>query len=1355
MQEILVNPQNFQENFGWNWDVQTPDPIRADTQACLNEAQRLIHEVWISADPYNSLTESFESQRETCRQNMCDLRGSLSEDISRLLTTPIEEMTPEELQEGLQYTQEEYQNFSWWRGTRLLRWLWSRLWIETSNTIERLCDIQDKTHANLAQERILNLLCWDWFVDNGYNQEYLHTFNNEEWGNQVINMSVFENSLQETPPSEWNSLALVNYFKMLDSQGDFNISMLLEKLGANQIIALWDLWKTSPNGPAMNYFQNNESLKWIVDGVTSISFESMIFSWDMENFEQISELFDAASIEDRQVIQDTIHGLLYNALYDGNIEQLRNIADIENIWGLNEWMYRFTKESARKMLLANETIHSLEALYVWGPDVSDIAKALILSAINSVGLWEDGEIQFSLDGINSIIQEYNAENNAQYPTLWDEYLQFLESIFNTNALIGEYGESLSRLSDINARISEIQAQLWDENIQSEEKEALQRELYWLYTQQYWTSRTASEQVMNLEEHMINLNNFNAHIINIDINNPEHVTFLLNDVQWRVWLIKNTDDFLVFYEQLGSEQQQNVNIDIISSSLLLDERVLRIFIERDTLRDNIIWQLPSQIFKDRQLCELIFKNGRFHYGVLINEMIANNAYDTSLEILRSFLELEDQNGEKILSNSENLRYFKMALNSEILQELFWDSWDEDENTIQNWERLLENIRMVWTPQMFASENQPNDPVSFEVIRQESSEFSTGYNETEHENSIMSYINSHEINNEILEVILERVANPTERYTWRLVNFILMRLNPNNSEHMDFAKQIVEANQILYIQLNSAFRIHPDIIQAMSQYNVPAQDNNDTYIFNALIRNIFNAENKYELFALYLQWLNMNWNSIATIRDRRIYESLIIRFFQERNEDWAIILNWELNENQSQIIEEFLEWDIERQEIDRLASILHQIDESAESDLREILNRNGISVEQSEVIINLVMSGDRWLTFQRALRDALLIWLSNTSENNKLEIAGWIIQDILDLRANTSNQIWQTYRTYLSDWLLNNTQLELMQWNRFLTENGGLNVDLILDDYQEQIRNWVITDSENDMELFISNLDIPEEIKRVYLDLIKEVINSQNIEWEDIIAAEIIRQIGDNAEITRVFWESNFDLYWNAREEFRRAVASWELRLSWNFRQNFQEYQEIRNNNTGARLSENWSISNLSTNFRERVENGTWGNFILTTADGRRIPVTRKDISIIDGSPEAERNLVNAYDIFQNEWLERIWQHKDSLMQAIGSNDTTGMQFNLRDGNYLDQREMNYLLSSILYITTENNEYREVWLSLDDTISKVRRETQWAFWEENVRNIGQWENMLENTFINKFTMRNQWDEGRFNFSAFSRALRWDFS
>lgn len=1297
MQERHVNPNGIPEHTSWE-QLPIPNPVRDETFSLLWDTQEIIATTECDIHSYNEATSDFEQGRQNCEWESREARAELMQDIGVT-------------------------------GRLQNRW----------------------------KEIILGMRYWPDIIEQWFTDTHILWYNNIDW-NYVIEISDFENTLQGTLPSEWNSLALMNYFKMLDSKEEFNIWTVIEKLWTTQVIALGDLWRTEPNWPAMSYFQENEALSWIVDGVSQINFENILQTMEREDFRIISELFDAASESDKNIIKEKIHMVLFEVLEAWEeIDFLSRIAWTDNIEWVNQWIFMYTTLKARSMLTVDGTIKAFENMYndpldwtwTW-PEVSHIFRSILLTAIQWRWFSVDGEIEFNFEWINDIVTQYNTNNNNHYPLVWEEFIWYLEWIFSSNNLNSQYIQALTEMDSVSERIRYLQQEL-SQDIPDGQREANQIELQNLYRRQFQTSVRAAETQRELENHMLNLDNFNAQIINIDVRNSEHVSFLLNDIQWRVWLIKNIDDFIVFYEQLNHEQQQSIDIDVISGSLLLDERVLRIFIERDSLRDNIIWKLPNQIFKDKWLCELIFKNSRFHYGVLINEIIANNTYDTSLEILRSFLELEDENGEKILSNSENLRYFKMVLNSEIIQELFWDTWDENQNIIQNWESLLENIRKVWTSEMYAGENQWNNWLSLEAPQPVMEESGRWYNKIEHENSIMSYINSHEISSEILQVILERINN--DGYTWRLVNFILMRLNTNNTEHVDFAQQIVEANQALYIQLNSAFRIHPDIIQAMSQYDVPTQDTNDTYIFNALIRNIFNAENKYELFALYLQWLPEN--SIERIRDRRIYEWFIIRFFQERNENGAIMLEWELSDNQSRIIERFLEWDIERQELDRLASTLHQIDESMESDLREILNRNGISVEQREVIVNLVMSGDRSLTFQRALRDALLRWLSNTSESNKLEIAGWIIQNILDLRANTSNQIWQTYRTYLSDWLLNNIQLELMQWNRFLTENGGLNVDLILDDYQEQIQNWIITDSGSDIELFISNLDIPEEIKRVHLDLIKGVINNQNIEWVDIIATARIRQIGDNAEITRIFWESNFDLYWNAREEFRRAVASWELRLSWNFWQNFQEYQEIRNNNQDNRLPENWNTSNLSTDFRERVESSSWGNFLLTTEDGRKIPVTRKDISIIHGSPEAERNLVNAYDIFQNEWLERIWQHKDSLMQAIGSNDTTGMQFNLRDGNYLNERELNYLLSTILYITTENEDYREIWLSLDDTISKVRRETQWAFWEENVRNIGQWENRLENAFINKFTLRNQWDEGRFYFSAFDKALNWDFS
>jgi hypothetical protein len=174
--------------------------------------------------------------------------------------------------------------------------------------------------------------------------------------------------------------------------------------------------------------------------------------------------------------------------------------------------------------------------------------------------------------------------------------------------------------------------------------------------------------------------------------------------------------------------------------------------------------------------------------------------------------------------------------------------------------------------------------------------------------------------------------------------------------------------------------------------------------------------------------------------------------------------------------------------------------------------------------------------------------------------------------------------------------------------------------------------------------------------------------------------------------------------------------------------------------------------QRVEKWGNGEYIFSSSSGD-IPITLQDLNALDNNPEAEVNLIKLYWEFIDTWLERIWKHKDAIFKTLGNN--WGFKFNSQDGWYVDAIEANVLFSTILYTTTENPRYRETGLSLEETKAAIIRETHWAAGETNVEATWEQGNKIEKSFIDTFTMRNKGDEGRFNYTAFNKALKWDFS
>jgi hypothetical protein len=311
-----------------------------------------------------------------------------------------------------------------------------------------------------------------------------------------------------------------------------------------------------------------------------------------------------------------------------------------------------------------------------------------------------------------------------------------------------------------------------------------------------------------------------------------------------------------------------------------------------------------------------------------------------------------------------------------------------------------------------------------------------------------------------------------------------------------------------------------------------------------------------------------------------------------------------------------------------------------------------------------------------------------------------------------------------------------------------------------REWYSSEILDCFDDEILNADKLEQLIR---DILKDN-SSYNVEdilialWSNTEDKELEKFIITHIAAGRAFATSNPE---NARR-VRESVLNWEDAstvindlVKENRENGFSfppfEERESSDSQTVPPTQQN-KVSEFSSPIMERVEK--WKNWeYIFFSSVWNIPITMEDLNALNNNPEAEVNLTNLYTNFLDTWLERLWSHKDAIFKSLWNN--WGFKFNSQDGQYVDTREANELFSTILYITTENPSYKETGLSLEETKSAIIRETHWAAGETNVEKIWEQWNKLEKSFIDKFTMRDQGDEWRFNYTAFDKALRWDFS
>lgn len=121
----------------------------------------------------------------------------------------IDDYSEIEARVALEYLNSNYNSYSGWR----------LAWFDEDNINE----LKDKRDVNVFQQRLINKILWEnneWFNENS-----VHWYNNKKW-NFIISKNEIEYNIKEKDFQELNTLALKNYFNLLDSNWTFEVNYL-------------------------------------------------------------------------------------------------------------------------------------------------------------------------------------------------------------------------------------------------------------------------------------------------------------------------------------------------------------------------------------------------------------------------------------------------------------------------------------------------------------------------------------------------------------------------------------------------------------------------------------------------------------------------------------------------------------------------------------------------------------------------------------------------------------------------------------------------------------------------------------------------------------------------------------------------------------------------------------------------------------------------------------------------------------------------------------------------------------------------------------------------------------------------
>ena len=150
-------------------------------------------------------------------------------------------------------------------------------------------------------------------------------------------------------------------------------------------------------------------------------------------------------------------------------------------------------------------------------------------------------------------------------------------------------------------------------------------------------------------------------------------------------------------------------------------------------------------------------------------------------------------------------------------------------------------------------------------------------------------------------------------------------------------------------------------------------------------------------------------------------------------------------------------------------------------------------------------------------------------------------------------------------------------------------------------------------------------------------------------------------------------------------------------------------------------------------------------GNEIKLSQQEKNMMKSNPEIAKNIVNLYDSLDKVWLSKLWNLRENIFKSV--ENTFGLQFDRKDWDFLDEREIKIFFNAILSSIWEKPMKPDLKLNIFlNEIEKINwREITWK--ERQINSY--WETRLESVFINKFMQK--WDAFGFKQEAFERALK----
>ena len=485
----------------------------------------------------------------------------------------------------------------------------------------------------------------------------------------------------------------------------------------------------------------------------------------------------------------------------------------------------------------------------------------------------------------------------------------------------------------------------------------------------------------------------------------------------------------------------------------------------------------------------------------------------------------------------------------------------------------------------------------------------------------------------------------------------------------------------------------------------------------ITDFFDIYREIDVTLYILEQLKNKYNISWNILDWKDWKNWLL----EQSEIWKIYVLWiknlehtkldKLNASQQEILMEFtnsfdkitLIEEVKWIKSD-LKSKLSNLSDSQKDNLREkwkweIKDKFWVNEQQAKEIFDILeKSEENDVNMDDQVRSILKITGSKWNEKEKILIISKIIKNynLESLEKETKKQ--------------EENKVEL--WSLWVDKKDMEEFSLIEDKLKENIKNWEKLSPEEKEKII-------QETQRNFLE---------NKYWNNPKKKEIFALFGEinkwNKKIAKIQnkideAEIRIPLYkdWkiiNAKEIWVNEIAQ-----NWVFRD-------------GLFIANSWIV----------VDTNKW---MMKDKAGNEIKLSQQEKNMMKSNPEIAKNIVNLYDSLEKVWLSKLWNLRENIFKSV--ENTFGLQFDRKDWDFLDEREIKIFFNAILSSIWEKPMKPDLKLNIFlNEIEKINwREITWK--ERQINSY--WETRLESVFINKFMQK--WDAFGFKQEAFERALK----